>query len=336
MENFEFQNPVKIIFGRGQIAKISEQIPSHAHVLLTYGGGSIKQNGVYDQVMAALSDYEVTEFAGIEANPDYDTCMKAVALAKQNQCDFILAVGGGSVLDGSKFIAAALKFVGEPWDILSKGAEVSDAVPLGAVLTLSATGSEMNGFSVISRRETGDKLAFHSPKVYPAFSVLDPEVTFSLPSKQIGNGIVDAFTHVMEQYLTYPAQAHIQDRFAEGILLTLIEVGPTTLAEPDNYDARASFMWAAAMALNGLIGAGVPQDWATHQIGHELTALYGLDHAQTLAVILPSLLSVMRENKQQKLLQYAERIWGLVMPMIDCVYMKVSRMGLFLMPMSHD
>jgi NADP-dependent alcohol dehydrogenase len=311
MENFEFFNPVKILFGKGQIAKLRVALPAGARLLVTYGGGSIKRNGIYDQVMANLQGHAVSEFSGIEPNPAYETLMKAAEVVKRDGIDFLLAVGGGSVLDGTKFIAAAARFEGEPWDILARNAPVSAAVPLGAVLTLPATGSEMNFFAVISRASTQEKLPFASPLVYPKFSIIDPRVTFTLPARQVGNGIVDAFAHVLEQYLTYPANAPLQDRFAESILLTLLEEGPKTLAHPNDYDARANLCWCATMALNGLIGLGVPQDWTTHMIGHELTALRGLDHAQTLAIVLPGVLTERRQAKRAKLLQYAERVWGL-------------------------
>ncbi|CDI00995.1 alcohol dehydrogenase, NAD(P)-dependent [Candidatus Competibacter denitrificans Run_A_D11] len=311
MLNFSFYNPTKILFGKGQIAAISKEIPKDQRILLTYGGGSIKQNGVYDQVMAALAGRTVFEFAGIEPNPTYETLMKAVELARREKVDFLLAVGGGSVVDGTKFIAAAIPFVGDPWDILANRGRIETALPLGSVLTLPATGSEMNSGSVVTRRATNDKLAFMHPLVYPRFSVLDPTTTFTLPPRQIGNGVVDAYTHIMEQYLTYPVNAPIQDRFAEGLLLTLIEEGPKALAMPDDYDVRANIMWCTTMALNGLIGAGVPGDWATHMIGHEITALHGLDHAQTLAIVLPSVMQVKRDKKRAKLLQYAARVWNL-------------------------
>ncbi len=309
MHNFTFRNPVKILFGKGQIANIATEIPTNAKILLTYGGGSIKNNGVYDQVQAALAGRDLIEFGGIEPNPTLETLLKAVELVRTAKVDFLLAVGGGSVLDGTKFIAAAANFEGDPWDILAKQAPVTSAIPLGAILTLPATGSEMNGNSVITKAATKEKLYFNSPLVLPQFSVLDPETTFSLPPRQVGNGIVDAFTHTMEQYLTYPVNAPLQDRMAEAILKTLIEEGPKTFANPTDYDARANFMWSATMALNGLIGAGVPQDWATHMIGHELTALHGLDHGQTLAIILPSVMEFKRAGKAEKLLQYAERVW---------------------------
>jgi NADP-dependent alcohol dehydrogenase len=311
MLNFTFYNPTKILFGKSQIASIAREIPKDQRILITYGGGSIKQNGVYDQVMAALAGRTVFEFAGIEPNPTYETLMEAVRVAREKNVDFLLAVGGGSVIDGTKFIAAAAPFEGEPWDILAKHARIRKALPLGAVLTLPATGSEMNSFAVVTRRASQDKLAFGHPLVYPRFSVLDPGTTLTLPPRQIGNGVVDAFTHIMEQYLTYPVNAPVQDRFAEGLLLTLIEEGPKALATPDDYDVRANIMWCATMALNGLIGAGVPGDWATHSIGHEITALHGLDHAQTLAIVLPGMMTVKRDKKRAKLLQYAARVWGL-------------------------
>jgi NADP-dependent alcohol dehydrogenase len=312
MLNFTYQNPTKILFGKGQIANIPAEIPADAKVLLTYGGGSIHRNGVYEQTRKALAGHEVVEFGGIEPNPEYKTLMQAVDLGRSEKVDLLLAAGGGSVLDGTKFIGAAIPFEGEPWDILTKHAPVTSAIPLAAILTLPATGSESNSFAVISRSETSQKLAFSSTFGYPVFSVLDPEVTFSLPPRQVANGVVDAFVHTIEQYLTFPVGAHLQDRFAESILQTLIEVGPQTLAKPADYELRASFVWAATMALNGLIGQGVPQDWSTHMIGHELTALYGIDHARTLASVLPHLLRVHSKHKAEKLLQYAARVWGVL------------------------
>lgn len=313
MYNFEYQNPVKVIFGKGEIAKVGKNIPEGSKILITYGGGSIFKNGVYDQVKESIKGFEVLEFGGIEPNPHYETLMKAVEIVRKENISFLLSVGGGSVIDGTKFIAAAACYEGaDPWDILSKRAPVTAAVPHGAVLTLPATGSEMNAGAVITRVETKEKLAFGSPKVMPLFSVLDPETIYSLPEKQIANGIVDAFVHVIEQYLTFPVNSPIQDRFAESILKTLIEEGPKVIADKTNYDAAANFMWSATMALNGLIGAGVPQDWATHMIGHELTAFHGIDHARTLAIVLPGVMKIEREQKKAKLLQYGERVWGIL------------------------
>ncbi|MFA5265708.1 MAG: iron-containing alcohol dehydrogenase [Opitutaceae bacterium] len=312
MDNFTFHNPTRIHFGRGQIARLSEELPATARILLLAGGGSIRKNGVHAQVLKALGQRKVFEFFGVEANPDYDTLMKAVALCRQEKIDWILAVGGGSVLDGAKFVAAATLFSGDPWEIvLSRGSVVAAALPIGTVLTLPATGSEANSASVISRRSTGDKLVFYSPLGFPRFSIIDPETTYSLPERQIANGIGDAFAHVLEQYLTFPCHAAVQDQFAEGILRILIDEGPRTLANPRDYDSRANLCWAATWAINTAIGSGVPHDWASHSIGHELTALHGIDHARTLAIVLPSMMNVQREQKKEKILQYGERVWGI-------------------------
>ncbi|MDZ7902692.1 MAG: iron-containing alcohol dehydrogenase [Rheinheimera sp.] len=311
MFNFSYQNPTRIVFGQGQIKELAKLVPANAKILLTYGGGSIKQNGVYQQVMQALEGFEVLEFSGIEPNPSFETLLKAVEMVKQQGITYLLPVGGGSVIDGTKFIAAAVAYAGDPWDILTRKAKLTHAMPLGCVLTLPATGTESNGNSVVTRYSTQEKLSFASPLVYPQFAILDPTVTYSLPPRQVANGVVDAFVHVMEQYMTYPVNAPVQDRFAEGLLLTLIEQGPLALSDPQNYEVRANVMWAATMALNGLIGQGVPQDWATHMIGHEITAVHGLDHAQTLAVVLPALLNEQRAQKREKLLQYGRRVWGL-------------------------
>jgi NADP-dependent alcohol dehydrogenase len=313
MNNFSYYNPTRMVFGKGSIAELANLIPAGQRILLTYGGGSIKRNGVHAQVVQALAGREVLEFGGIQPNPAYETLMEAVKLARQEQVGFLLAVGGGSVLDGTKFIAAAMRYEeGDPWNILAKQRPVKSAVALGSVLTLPATGSEMNGIAVISRKSTDEKLAFHSEQIYPRFAILDPQTTMSLPTKQARNGIVDTWVHVMEQYATYPVNAAVQDRQAEGVLLTLLEEGPKVLANPKDYDARANVMWCATQGLNGLMGCGVPQDWATHLIGHELTAFYGIDHAESLAVVLPSLLRHEKSRKAAKLEQYARRVWGII------------------------
>jgi len=311
MQNFIYQNPTQIIFGRGMIKELSKRIPADKSVLFLYGGGSIKKNGVYAQVLAALAGRDTIEFGGVEANPQLETCLKALDIVKRRSVGFILAVGGGSVIDAGKFIAAAACFAGnDPWEIiLKKGSNVTGALPLGVVLTIPATGSESNGNAVISRRDLQEKLMFVSPFVYPRFAVLDPESTFSVPQKQVRNGIVDSMTHVLEQYVTYPAAAPLQDRLAESILQTLIEVGPVTLKEPTDYDARASFMFSATLALNHLIGTGVPLDWSTHRLGVEITALYGLDHAETLAILLFGVWQYKFKDKEAKLLQYGQRVW---------------------------
>lgn len=310
MNNFTYFNPTRIHFGKGQIAKLAEEIPADAKVLITYGGGSIKKNGVLDQVHAALVGRSYQEFGGIEANPHFETLMQAVAVVQSEGIDYILAVGGGSVIDGSKFIAAAARYEGDAWEILTTyGSKIRDAVPLGTVLTLAATGSEMNNGAVITKAETQDKLFFFSPFVQPRFSILDPETTYTLPTRQIANGVVDAYVHTLEQYTTYPVNAKVQDRFAEGLLRTLIEEGPAALANPRDYDVRANLMWTATMALNGTLSTGVPTDWATHMIGHEITALCGLDHAQTLAIVQTAVWKHKLAAKQAKLAQYAERVF---------------------------
>ena len=312
MQNFTYYNPTQIVFGKGMIAELPRLIPAGSRVLITYGGGSIKKNGVYDQVTKALAAYAVFEFGGIEPNPEYETCMRAVALGKREKVDFLLAVGGGSVVDGTKFIAAAIRWKGpEPWDIVKDRPPLDDAVPMGSIITLPATASEMNMISVMSRRATGTKRSFRDPHVFPRFSILDPETTFSLPERQMNNGIADTFVHVIEQYLTYDQGAPLQDRQAEAILLTLFEQAERAGKNPRDYDARASLMWCATQALNGHLGCGVTGDFATHQIGHEITALYNLDHARTLAIVLPSLWRQQIERKKGKLAQLGRRVFGL-------------------------
>jgi len=313
MFNFDFYNPTRIIFGKNRLDSIDKYVPADAKVLITYGGGSAKKSGLIDKVKTELGERKVFEFGGIEPNPQYDTLVKAVDVVRKENIDFILAVGGGSVIDGTKFISLASYYNGNTSDLLKFGFMpipfdvVSKVVLFGTVLTLPATGSEMNNGAVISYEH--GKFPIMCALAFPKFSILDPTVTFTLPKIQVANGIVDAFIHTTEQYITFPVEAKVQDRIAEGILQTLIEIGPTTIAEPENYDARANLVWSATMALNGIIGTGVPQDWTTHMIGHELTALFGIDHGQTLAIIYPAVLEVRRTQKRAKLLQYAERVW---------------------------
>ena len=311
MNNFEFQNPTKLIFGEGTIAKLAKNIDKSKKILMTCGGGSIKKNGVYDQVKEALAGYDVTEFWGIEANPDYATLMKAVEICKTQNIDFLLAVGGGSVIDGTKFIAAGSLYEGDPWDFLSGAATIQKALPLAAVLTLPATGSEMNGNAVISRRETGEKLAFGSKATYPQFSILDPNALRSLPQRQIANGIVDTYIHTFEQYMTFDNKTMVMDRWAEGLLQTLVALAPSLIAGNADYQTYANYMLTATMGLNGFVAMGCVEDWSTHSIGHELTAMHGLDHGVTLAIVWPGVARVMKEYKMDKLVQYGERVWGI-------------------------
>ncbi|SFR72895.1 MULTISPECIES: iron-containing alcohol dehydrogenase [Maribacter] len=318
MNNFEFKNPTKIIFGKDTIEKLESEIPSDAKVLLLYGGGSIKKNGIYEQVTKALSKVDVTEFGGIPANPEYAVLMEALQVIKDKGINYLLAVGGGSVIDGTKFLSAAAVYDGDtPWDILTKNVKTQKGMPFGTVLTLPATGSEMNSGAVITRAETKEKLAMGGPGLFPEFSILDPQVISSIPERQLVNGITDAFTHVLEQYMTYPIGASLQDRFAESILQTLIEVAPKVIKDPTDYKPAADFMWSCTMALNGLIQKGVPGDWAVHMMGHELTALFGIDHARTLAVIAPSHYKYNIEAKKEKLAQYGERVWNITEGSID-------------------
>ena len=311
MLNFEFRNPTKILFGKGQIANLAKEIPAGAKLLMLYGGGSIKQNGIYDQVKDALQGFTVLEFGGIPANPEYEILLKALEVIKEEKIDFMLAVGGGSVIDGVKFLSSAALYEGDdPWDIPSKKIVTKKGLPFGTVLTLPATASEMNSGAVISRHETQEKFSMGGPGLFPQFSILDPQVVASIPKRQLANGITDAFTHVLEQYMTYPIGARLQDRIAEGIMQTLIEVAPRVIKDPSDYEAAANFMWSCTMALNGLIQKGVPTDWAIHAMGHELTALFGIDHARTLAIITPSHYRYNFNGKKEKLAQYAERVWN--------------------------
>jgi NADP-dependent alcohol dehydrogenase len=312
MFNFDFYNPTRIIFGKDRIQALDRLVPAEAKVLVLYGGGSVKQFGTLDKVRLSLANRTVVEFGGIEPNPRFTTLKRAVEIVRAEAIDFLLAVGGGSVMDGTKFIALAACHQGNAEEILfsrPKPVQVTSAIPLGTVVTLPATGSEMNSGGVISHQ--GGKFVFFSPLVFPQFSILDPTLTFTLPPTQVANGIIDTFIHTVEQYVTFPAEGRFQDRTAEGILQTLIEIGPATINNPTDYDARANLMWCATNALNGLIGAGVPQDWTTHMIGHELTAQFGIDHAKTLAILQPAVWQVCKEQKRGKLRQYAERVWHL-------------------------
>ena len=312
MLNFEFKNPTKILFGKGQIEHLGKEIPKGSKILMLYGGGSIKKNGIYEQVKNALEGFELIEFGGIPANPEYEVLLEALKLIKKEKITYLLAVGGGSVIDGTKFLSSAALYTGDnPWDILTKSIKTEKGMPFGTVLTLPATGSEMNSGAVITRKETQEKFGMGGPGLFPEFSILDPQVVQSIPKRQLANGVTDAFTHVLEQYITYPAQAYLQDRFAESIMQTLIEIGPRIIKDPSDYEAAANFMWSCTMALNGLIQKGVPTDWAVHAIGHELTALFGIDHARTLAIIAPSHYRYNFESKKEKLAQYGKRVWGI-------------------------
>jgi NADP-dependent alcohol dehydrogenase len=315
MFNFNYYNPTHIIFGKDRLNSLDQMIPQNAKVLITFGGGSAKKSGLIDKIKDILKTREVLEFSGIEPNPRYETLMKAAEIVKKENITFLLAVGGGSVIDGSKFIKLAANYKGEGTDLLKFGFMpvpldvVGETIPMGTILTLPATGSEMNAGAVISYNH--GKYPVSSSLSFPKFSILDPTITYTLPKKQVANGIVDTFVHTTEQYLTFPVNGMIQDRFSEGILQTLLEIGKKSVEETENYEIRANHVWASTLALNTLIGAGVPQDWATHMIGHELTAMFGIDHGQSLAIVLPALLEVRKDKKRAKLIQYAERVWNI-------------------------
>lgn len=308
MNNFIFYNPTRLIFGEGMIAELPKQIPADKRIMITFGGGSVKANGVYEQVIKALEGRDYTEFWGIESNPDISTLKKAIELGKEKKIDFLLAVGGGSVIDGTKLISAGILYDGDAWDLVKKGG-ATETIPLGTVLTIPATGSEMNNGGVISRRETHEKYPFFAN--HPVFSILDPTVTYSLPDYQIACGIADTFVHVMEQYMTKAGESYLMDRWSESILRTLVQIAPQIKENKQDYHLMSEFMMCATMALNGYIAMGVSEDWATHMIGHELTALHGLTHGQTLAIVFPGTLRTLSEKKREKLLQYGERIWGI-------------------------
>jgi NADP-dependent alcohol dehydrogenase len=309
MNNFVFQNPTKLIFGKGQIARLAKELSAGKKIMVTFGGGSVKRNGVYQQVVAALEGFDFVEFWGIEPNPKVETLRKAVEICKSEGVEFLLAVGGGSTLDGTKLIAAAAKIEEDAWDLVRNPKLYEGTLPFASVMTLPATGSEMNRGAVISNLATGEKYSFYN--TYPVFSILDPEATFSLPKFQIACGLADTFVHVMEQYLTITDCSPLMDRWAEGVVQTIVEVAPKALAEQKEYDAMATFMLSATMGLNGFVAMGVPQDWATHMIGHEITALTGTTHGQTLVIVLPGVMNVLREQKGGKIVQFGERVWGI-------------------------
>ena len=306
---YSYYNPTAIQFGEGQIKTIVNFISKDQKILLVYGGGSIKKNGVYAQVSNALDGYKWSEFSGVEPNPSIETLNKAVEIIKNEKIDFILAVGGGSVIDGCKYLAAAALYDGDGWDFL-EGKQVEQALPMGAILTLPATGSESNANTVISKKATNEKKYFGSPLLYPKFAVLDSTVMSTLDDRQLANGLVDAFVHTCEQYLTYPNTSLLHDGYAQTILKGLHKLA-------QEWENRKTPLWQenlmllANQALNGFIGSGVPQDWATHMIGHEITAFYGLDHAQSLAVVQPHLLRVMIEDKKEKLTQMGKEVFDM-------------------------
>ena len=326
---FSYHNPTAIEFGQGKIKEIANKIAKDKKILVVYGGGSIKTNGVYDQVIKALENHTFLEFSGVEVNPTIETMNKAVKIVKEEKIDFILAVGGGSVIDGCKYLAAASLYDGDGWDFLDGTKEVEKALPLGVVLTLAATGSESNNLTVLSKKQTDEKRMYFSNYSYPQFAIMDPSVMATLSDRQLGNGLVDAFVHTSEQYLTHPTTALVNDGYAETLFRGLVKLA-------DTWENRRTYTWLenlmhiANQALNFQIGAGVPQDWSTHLIGHELTAYYNLDHARSLAVVQPYLLEVMNEDKKEKIAQLGKNVFGIqndnkaVIKAIEAVYNKVG------------
>ena len=310
---FSYHNPTQIHFGPNSFAKLGELIPRDAKVMLLYGGGSIKQNGIYDQVTQALADHTVVEFGGVEPNPTLETLTAAVNRIKEQKIEFILGVGGGSVADGAKFIACAALYEGDGWDIVSGKFVPTEALPVGVVLTLPATGSESNAGAVVTRKATHEKRVFFVPPARPRFAILNPEVMSSLPDRQLENGVVDAFVHVCEQYITYPVGALVQDGYAEAVIKSLKALADT-FEQRHEISWQQNMMWSANQALCGVIGLGVPVDWATHRMAVELTALYGIDHGRTLSIIQPWLLRETIEAKRAKLEQMGRNVFGLSQP----------------------
>ncbi|MDG1331690.1 MAG: iron-containing alcohol dehydrogenase [Crocinitomicaceae bacterium] len=315
MLNFEYYNPTRIVFGKDQLNRLPELLKEFKakRILIAYGQGSIVRSGLYQKIVDQLEGFHHVSFQGIEANPEFTTLIKARDLCRTESIDFVLAVGGGSVIDGVKFISGAVPYNGDPWEVLDKkeGCNFTEAIPFGTVLTLPATGSEANSGAVINRSEFEQKRVMGGPMFFPKFSFCDPTQVATLPKRQLANGIVDAYMHTVEQYLTYPSGNLLQERQAEAILATLIEIGPKVIENPSDYTLASNLMWCATHALNGNLRCGVPTDWATHMIGHELTAFYGIDHARTLAIIAPRLYEAMFNDKKEKLAQYGKRIWNL-------------------------
>jgi len=313
MENFTFWNPTKLIFGKGQLEQLKNEIPQYGKkVLLVYGGGSVKRSGLYDKVLSVLKEIEtdVFELPGVEPNPRLTTAQKGIEICKQEGIDFILAVGGGSVIDCTKLIAAGTKYDGAAWDLVTKKAFATEALPFGTVLTLAATGSEMNSGSVITNWETNEKYGWGSAVTFPKFSILDPVNTFTVPKNQTIYGIVDMMTHVLEHYFHLEENTEFQDRMCESLLITVMETAPKLLADLENYDYRATILYGGTMALNGILNMGYRGDWATHNLEHAVSAVYDIPHGGGLAILFPNWMKHNLTVKPERFLQLAVRVFG--------------------------
>ncbi len=313
MDNFTFSNPTKLIFGKGQLEQLKTEVPKYGNkVLIVYGGGSIKRNGLYDEVVHLLNEIgaKVFELSGVEPNPRLSTVHKGVNICKEEGVDFLLAVGGGSVIDCTKLIAAGSKYDGDAWDLVTKKAFASEALPFGTVLTLAATGSEMNSGSVITNWETNEKYGWGSPAVFPKFSILDPVNTFTVPKDQTIYGIVDMMSHVFEHYFHLTDHTELQDRMCEGLLLTVMETAPKLLQDLENYEHRATILYSGTMALNGMLSMGFRGDWATHNIEHAVSAVYDIPHGGGLAILFPNWMKHNLHIKPERFKKLAIRVFG--------------------------
>jgi alcohol dehydrogenase len=314
MQNFTYWNPTKLIFGESQLEQLKTEIPLYGRkVLLVYGGGSIKRNGLYEQVIQQLNDLnvEVFELSGVEPNPRIETARKGVELCKKENIEFILAVGGGSVIDCTKLIAAGAKYEGDAWDLVVKKAVATEALPFGTILTLAATGSEMNSGSVITNWETKEKYGWGSPATFPKFSILDPTNTFSVPKDQTIYGMVDMMSHVFEQYFHQVENTPLQDRLCESTLLTVMEAAPKLVNDLENYELRETILFSGTIALNGMLQMGYRGDWATHNIEHAVSAVYDIPHGGGLAILFPNWMKHCLKENPARFKQLAERVFAI-------------------------
>jgi alcohol dehydrogenase YqhD (iron-dependent ADH family) len=316
MNDFTYAISTRVLFGRNKIEQLTEEIEKYADtVLFVYGQGSIKNNGIYDTVktLLAKSDIDCVELSGVQPNPRIDAVRTGMRLCKDHEVDLVLAVGGGSVIDCAKTIAAGVFFDGDPWDLFLKGdSAIQDALPVGTILTVAGTGSEMNGNAVVTNPDTRQKFAIHHDLLRPKFSILDPTYTYTVPNRHTAAGIVDIISHILEQYFSPTKDAYVQDRLAESMLKTCIQYGPLALRMPKDYETRAQLMWTSSLALNGILSYGKTTDWATHGIEHAVSAAYDVTHGVGLAVLTPFWMEyVLNEQTQDRFLDLAHNVWGL-------------------------